>query len=127
MRRSSTAPAMVDLPAPGRPVNHTVAPCCPSAAQRRPRVMRVPCQRTFGLRSLLIALSPVSTSVSSTTPAATVSLVASSITIKLPVTRLRRYESNTSGEASSTCTRPRSLSSSVCAASSRCSVSTSMR
>ncbi len=52
--------------------------------------MRVPCQRTFGLRSLFGSATAPSTSVSRITPAATVSLVASSIMIRLPVTRLRR-------------------------------------
>jgi hypothetical protein len=90
--RSSTAAAIVDLPAPGRPVNHTVAPVWPSALQRCGRVTRVPCQRTLGLRSLFFCAAPpsISTSVSRITPAATVSLVAASITIRLPVTRLRR-------------------------------------
>ncbi len=73
-------------------MNHSVAPPWPSDCQRRSRVMRVPCQRTFGLRSVLASVTDAespSTSVSRITPAATVSLVASSITIRLPVTRLR--------------------------------------
>ena len=49
-QRSSTAAASVDLPAPGNPVNQTVAPACPNTSQRRARVSREPCQRTFGLR-----------------------------------------------------------------------------
>ena len=62
-----------------------------ASCQRRSRVMREPCQRTLGLRSVFgSAASGASTSVSRITPAATVSLVASSITIRLPVTRLRR-------------------------------------
>ena len=78
------------LPGAGK---STVAPVWPSFCQRRPRVMRVPCQRTLGLRSVLVCVpppSPVSTSVSRITPAATVSLLASSITMRLPVRRLRR-------------------------------------
>ena len=60
-------------------------------------------------------------------PAPTVLLVASSIRMKLPVVRLRRYSSKISGIVVRSRTRPMSLSPSCRAFSSRCSELTSIR
>ena len=60
-------------------------------------------------------------------PAPTVRLVASSMRMKLPVSRLRRYESNMTGSCVRRVTRPISLSDSASAFSSRCSELTSSR
>src|SRR5206468_2522721 len=60
-------------------------------------------------------------------PAPTVSFVASSIRMKLPVVRLRRYSSTSSGALVRSATRPISLRLSPVAASSRWSVFTSIR
>ena len=60
-------------------------------------------------------------------PAATVLLVASSIRMKLPVSRLRRYGSNSSGFWVRSRIRPISFSVSSGAVSSRCRVLTSRR
>ena len=63
----------------------------------------------------------------STMPAPTVSLVASSIRMKLPVRRLPTYGSKTSGALVRSRTRPMSLSSSSAGAGARSSVCTSTR
>jgi hypothetical protein len=115
--RASSAAAIVDLPDAGRPVNHSVVPFAPSACQRSSRVRRPSSQTTFDV----FGAGPRSI------PAATVSFVASSMRMKLPVARLRRYGSNASGTAVRIVMRPMSLSSSRSTSSSRCSVSTSMR
>ena len=60
-------------------------------------------------------------------PAPTVPLVASSIRMKLPVVRLRRYSSKISGTLVRRRSRPMSLSPSCAAFSSRCSELTSIR
>src|SRR5204863_1945867 len=95
IRLSSTAAAIVGLPAPGSPVNQTVAPCCPSVLQRRSRVTREPCHTTLGLRPPAAESASSSTSVSRITPAATVSLLPAPVRIRLPVARFLREESYT--------------------------------
>ena len=120
--RSSSAAAIVDLPEAGRPVSHTVAPRWPSSAQRALRASRLESQ----LMSACFA-SGRSRCVSMIMPAPTVPLVASSITMKLPVVRLRRYSSKMSGTLVRSRTRPMSLSPSWPAFSSRCSELTSIR
>src|SRR5207247_8837497 len=66
-----------DLPAPGSPVNQSVAPPWPSVLQRRSRVTREPCHTMLGLRPPAAESASSSTSVSRITPAATVSLLRS--------------------------------------------------
>ena len=67
----------VDLPEPDSPVSHTVMPCVARSA----RCTEPLCQTT--LRVLLASARVIM-------PAATVLLVASSMRMKLPVSRLRR-------------------------------------
>ena len=76
---SSTPAANVDLPAPDRPVNRTVAPDVPSAAKRSCRDSRPSWRTTFGL-AWAVAMTRM-------TPAPTVALVVGSMMMKLPVER----------------------------------------
>ena len=71
-------------------MSHTVAPRWPSERQRSSRVSPPSCQVTLGERPDASAGAPPLAIVSTIIPAPTVSLVASSTRMKLPVVRLRR-------------------------------------
>ena len=83
----SSALAIVLLPLPERPVNHTTRPGCPFMRSRSWRVMVRACLCTFCPRRKQWRIIPT----------ATVACVNRSIKIKLPSSRERSYVSNAIG------------------------------
>ena len=86
-QRFSTWLAMVDLPAPDRPVNHSTAGCWPFISERAALSTSSWCQTMSALR-VRIAV---------TMPAPTVPRVRRSIRMKPPSSRLVSYVSHTTG------------------------------